>query len=163
MTWLDYAVIGVIGVSLIWSAFRGVVREIISLAGWIMAFLAASLFAGPLALALPVAIPGEPLRALIAYLGIFIVVLIIASLTGLLLSKLVQVAGLGAADRLFGAAFGLARGAVLVVAMTLMAGLTSAPSQPWWRDSMVGAPLVVAALALKPWLPATFTGRMRYD
>lgn len=163
MTWLDYAVIGIIAVSFIWSAFRGVVREIISLAGWIMAFLAASLFAGPLALALPREIPGEPLRALIAYLGIFIVVLIISSLTGLLLSKLVQVAGLGAADRFFGGLFGLARGAVLVVALTLMAGLTSAPRQAWWRDSLVGAPLVEAALALKPWLPATFTGRMRYD
>lgn len=163
MTWLDYAVIGIIAVSLVWSAFRGVVREIISLAGWIMAFLAASLFAGPLALALPREIPGEPLRALIAYLGIFIVVLIVSSLTGLLLSKLVQVAGLGATDRLFGAVFGLARGAVLVVALALMAGLTSAPRQPWWRDSLVGAPLVSAAQALKPWLPATFTGRMRYD
>ena len=163
MTWLDYAVIGVIGASFIWSAFRGVVREIISLAGWIMAFLAASLFAGPLALALPSEIPGESLRALIAYLGIFIAVLIVSSLTGVLLSRLVQVAGLGAADRLFGAAFGLARGAVFVVALALMAGLTSAPRQPWWRDSVVGAPLVAAASALKPWLPVTLTGRLRYD
>ena len=45
MNWLDYAVIGVIVVSMVWSALRGVVREILSLGGWIIAFLAANLFA----------------------------------------------------------------------------------------------------------------------
>lgn len=163
MTWLDYAVFGVLVVSLVWSALRGMVREIISLGGWVMAFLAASLFAGPLALALPPVIPGEPLRVLVAYVAIFVVVLIIAGLAGLLLSKLVQVAGLGAADRLLGALFGLARGAVLVLVLALMAGLTTAPRQAFWRDSVTGEPLAEAALMLKPWLPETFAGRLRYD
>jgi membrane protein required for colicin V production len=163
MNWLDYAVLAVLGVSLVWSALRGVVREIMSLAGWVMAFLAASLFAGPLALALPAGVPGEPLRVLVAYVAIFMVVLVISGLTGSLLAKLVKVAGLGAADRLLGALFGLARGAVLVLVLALMAGLTSAPRQPFWRDSVAGAPLAAVALALKPWLPETFAGRLRYD
>ena len=163
MTWLDYAVFGVLVVSLVWSALRGVVREIISLGGWVMAFLAASLFAGPLAVALPPLIPGESLRVLVAYVAIFLVVLIVAGLTGLLLSSLVKVAGLGAADRMLGALFGLARGAVLVLVFALMAGLTSAPRQAFWRDSVTGAPLAEAALMLKPWLPETFAGRLRYD
>jgi membrane protein required for colicin V production len=163
MNWLDYAVSGVLVVSLVWSALRGVVREILSLGGWVMAFLAASLFAGPLALELPAAIPGEPLRVLAAYVAIFLAVLIIAGLTGWLLSKLVKVAGLGAADRLLGGLFGLARGVVLVLVLALMAGLTSAPRQAFWRDSVTGEPLAEAALALKPWLPATFAGRLRYD
>lgn len=163
MTWLDYAVAGMVGVSVLWSLLRGVVREIFSLAGWIMAFLAASLFAGPLALALPASIPGDALRTLLAYVAIFVVVLIVTGLTGLALSKLVRIAGLGVADRLLGALFGLARGALLVVAVALMAGLTSAPRQPFWRDSAVGAPLASLALALKPWLPETFASRLRYD
>ena len=163
MTWLDYAVFGVLIVSMVWSALRGVVREIISLAGWVMAFLAASLFAGPLALALPAMIPGEAMRVLVAYIAVFAVVLLIAGLTGLLLSKLVKFAGLGAADRLLGALFGLARGAVLVLVLALMAGLTSVPRQPVWKDSVVGEPLAAVALTLKPWLPETFAGRLRYD
>jgi membrane protein required for colicin V production len=163
MNWLDYAALAVLGVSLVCSALRGAVREIMSLAGWVMAFLAASLFAGPLALALPAAVPGEPLRVLVAYVAIFVVVLVISGLTGLLLAKLVKVAGLGAADRLLGALFGLARGAVLVLVLALMAGLTSAPRQPFWRDSVAGAPLAAVASALKPWLPETFAGRLRYD
>ena len=163
MTWLDYAVIGLLAASLIWSALRGVVREIISLAGWVMSFLAASLFAGPLALELPVAISGEALRVLVAYAAIFAGVLIIAGLTGVLLSKLVKVAGLRALDHLLCALFGIARGAVLALVVALMAGLTSLPRQPFWRDSVTGGPLTAAALALKPWLPESFASRLRYD
>ena len=45
MTWLDYAVIGVFAVSLVLGAWRGIVREVISILGWVIAFLAASLLA----------------------------------------------------------------------------------------------------------------------
>ena len=48
MTWLDYAVIGVFAISLVVGAWRGLVREVVSILGWIIAFLAANLFAGPL-------------------------------------------------------------------------------------------------------------------
>ena len=56
MTWLDYAVLGVMGISIAWGIWRGLVREVISLAGWVIAFLAANLFAGPLAETLPASI-----------------------------------------------------------------------------------------------------------
>jgi len=49
MTWLDYAVIAVLLLSIAWGAWRGLVHELLSLAGWIMAFLAGNLFAAPLA------------------------------------------------------------------------------------------------------------------
>ena len=57
MTWLDYAVLGVIGVSMLWGVWRGLVREVISIAGWVLAFVAANLFAVPLAGVLPQVIP----------------------------------------------------------------------------------------------------------
>ena len=49
MTWLDYTVIAVLGLSIAWGALRGLVHEVLSLTGWIMAFLAGNLFAAPLA------------------------------------------------------------------------------------------------------------------
>ena len=163
MTWLDYAVIGVLLVSMLLSALRGVVREIISLGGWIIAFLAANLFAGPLSIHLPQAIPNETLRTLAAFLAIFIFALICTSLVGLLMSKLVKAVGLGPIDRMLGALFGIARGSILVMAAVLVAGLTSAPTQAWWKESVTGAHLREFALALKPWLPDSFAQRLRYD
>ncbi|MSP97447.1 MAG: CvpA family protein [Betaproteobacteria bacterium] len=163
MTVLDYTVIGVLIVSMVWSALRGVVREIISLGGWVIAFLAANLFAGPLALHLPQAIPGEAPRALAAFLAIFIVALFCSALVGLLMSKLVNAVGLGAIDKALGALFGVARGSILVLVAVLAAGLTSAPRQPWWTDSVSAESLKLAALTLKPWLPDSFAQRLRYD
>ena len=163
MNWLDYAIIGVLLVSVIWSALRGMVREVVSLGGWIIAFLAANLFAGPLAAHLPQAIPGDALRTLVAFIAIFIFVLICSALVGLLMSKLVAAVGLGGLDRGLGALFGFARGAIIVLAAALAAGLTGAPQQAWWKQSLSGEPLKRSALALKPWLPDSFAQRLRYD
>ena len=163
MNWLDYAVIGVLLVSMVWSALRGVVREIISLGGWIIAFLAANLFAGPLSAHLPQAIPGEALRTLTAFLAIFIVALICSALVGLLMAKLVSAIGLGPMDKALGALFGIARGAILVLVAVLAAGMTGVPKQGWWKESISGEPLKQVALTLKPWLPDSFAQRLRYD
>jgi membrane protein required for colicin V production len=164
MTWVDYAVFGVTAVSILWGIWRGLVREVISLAGWVIAFLAANLFAGPLAGALPESmLHGAELRLLIAYAAIFVASLMVTSLAALLLSNLVRAVGLGALDRMLGALFGLARAAVIVVAAALAAGLTALPRQPAWAQSQSGKYLAQLALALKPWLPPAFAGRLRYD
>jgi len=163
MTWLDYAVLGVAAVSLLWGVWRGLVREIISVLGWVLAFLAANLFAGPLAPSLPAAIPTPELRVLTAFLAVFIGTLAVTTLAGLLFSKLVRAIGLGSLDRVLGACFGLARALLIAVAFALLAGLTSVPRMPVWTDSVSGPVLGRVALALKPWLPETLTGRLRYD
>ena len=48
MNWLDYAVLGVFAVSTLVGGWRGLVRTVMSLAGWVIALLAAKLLAGPL-------------------------------------------------------------------------------------------------------------------
>jgi membrane protein required for colicin V production len=163
MTWLDYAVIGVFVVSLAVGALRGLVREVLSILGWVIAFLAANLLAGPLGPLMPQAIPSPELRVAAAFVAVFMASLIVTSLLGLLLSKIVKAVGLGGVDRMLGALFGLARGLLIVLAAVLLAGLTSAPKQSFWRDSASGAYLVRAAQALKPLLPQTFSERLRYD
>jgi len=163
MAWLDYAVLGVLAVSVAVGVWRGLVKEVISILGWVIAFLAASLFGGPLGGAMPQAIPTPELRIAAAYVIVFVLSLIVASLLGLLLSKAVHAVGLGALDRMLGAGFGIARGALIVLAATLLAGLTSVPREAYWRESQCGAYLAQAALAIKPLLPQTLAGRLRYD
>jgi len=163
MTWLDYAVIGVFAASLVVGAWRGLVREALSIFGWVIAFLAANLLAGPLGPVMPQAIPSPELRVAAAYVAVFVGSLIVTSLVGLLLSRIVKAVGLGGVDRMLGVLFGAARGLLIVLAAALLAGLTSAPRQPFWRDSASGPLLVQAAQALKPLLPQTFAERLRYD
>jgi membrane protein required for colicin V production len=163
MAWLDYAVLGVFAVSLALGAWRGLVREVVSILGWVIAFLAANLLAGPLGPAMPQAIPSPELRVAAAYVIVIAVSLILTSLAGLLLSKVVQAVGLGGVDRVLGAGFGALRGLLIVLAAAVVAGLTSAPRQPWWRDSVSGPLLVQAAAMVKPLLPQTLAERLRYD
>ena len=163
MSWLDYAVLGVFVISLALGAWRGLVREVVSILGWVIAFLAANLLAGPLGPSMPQMIPTPEMRVAAAFVAVFIGALIVTSLAGLLLSKIVKGVGLGGLDRLLGAVFGVARGMLIVLAAALLAGLTSAPRQAFWRDSVSGPLLAQGVNAIKPLLPHTLTERLRYD
>ena len=87
MTWLDYAVLGVTALSIAWGLWRGLAREVVSLAGWVIAFLAANLFAAPLAEALPQSIPQPELRVIVAFVAIFVVALTLTTLAAVLQEK----------------------------------------------------------------------------
>ena len=163
MTWLDIAIVGVLAVSVAWGIWRGFIREVISLAGWVLAFLAANAVAGPLGDALPTSISSPEVRVLAAFLVVFIFTLSLATLAGLLLSRLLQAAGLGGLDRTLGGLFGLARGAVILLALTVAAGLTAAPRHPLWKESVGAGMLMRTVLQLKPWLPPRLADRLRYD
>lgn len=162
MTGLDYAIAGVLVLSVAWGIWHGFVRESISLAGWVLAFLAANAAAGPLGEAIPTSVSSPEVRVLLAYLVVFIFTLSIATLIGLLLSRLLKAYGLGGLDRTLGALFGLARGVVILLALTVLAGLTVFPRQAPWRDSVGAGMLERTVLQLKPWLPPRLADRMRY-
>ncbi len=163
MTWLDYAVLGVFAVSILVGVLRGLVREVVSILGWVIAFLAANLLAGPLGPSMPSAIPTPELRVAAAFVAIFLLALVAASALGFILSKAIGAVGLGGVDRALGLIFGAARGVLVVLAAGLLAGLTAAPRQEFWRDSVSGPLLARSAAALAPLLPQTLSGRLRYD
>lgn len=163
MTWLDYAVMGVMAVSVVWGAWRGLVREVIAVIGWVLAFFLSNLLSPSLANALPESVPSAEVRFLVAFIALFVASLAVATLAGLLISKLVRHAGLGGLDRMLGSAFGAARGALIVLLFALFAGLTALPQKPLWRDSVTGQPLSRLAMAVSGWLPPAFAGRLRYD
>ena len=161
MTWFDYAVIAILSLSVLLAAFRGVVREITALAGWVAALILSGLFAQELAQLLPASL-SSMLRAVIAYLVIFLGVLLLAGLTGVLLARLFRAAGLGFTDRAVGALFGLVRGALIVFVVVMLAGLTSLPKEPFWREAALSGPVETAVLAAKPALPVDLAQRIRY-
>jgi len=163
MTVFDYAVLAILGLSVLLSVIRGLVREVLALAAWVVAFVAASLFAAELAVLLPGEVPGEEVRLLAAYAGVFLAVLLAMSLLAILASKLVKSAGLGVEDRVLGSVFGLVRGGLIVMVLVLAAGLTSLPRQPVWRDAVLSGPLEAIAGYLKAWLPAGLSKRITYD
>jgi len=161
MTWFDYAVIAIVGLSVMLAVFRGVVRELAAIAGWAAAFILSGLFAHDLAQWLPVAL-SPMLKAVIAYLVIFLGVLLLSGIAGLTLTRLFHAAGLGFADRAVGALFGLMRGLLIVFVGVMLAGLTGLPREPFWREAALSGPVETAVLAAKPVLPKDLAQRIRY-
>ncbi len=163
MTWFDYAVLAIIGISVLLSIIHGFVRELLALASWIVAFVAAQIYAVALAPMLPAAIPSQSLRLLAAFLVVFLTVLLVMTLAAIAVSSLIKKAGLGFVDRALGAAFGLMRGLAIVMVVVLLAGLTTLPRQPAWRHAMFSAPLEALANAVKLWLPYDLSKHIHYD
>jgi len=163
MTWFDYTVLLVIGLSALMAVLRGFVREVLSLAAWIIAFVAASTLAPQVAPMMPAAIPNEALRMLAGFLLVFGATWLAMILITLAIVELIKVAGLGFFDRVLGLLFGLARGGLVVLTAVLLAGMTRLPESPGWRDAMLSAPLEVLAVAVKPWLPPDMAKKIRYD
>ncbi len=163
MTWFDYAVLAIIGISVLLSVIHGLVRELLALASWIVAFLVAQAYATDVAPLLPAAIPGPSLRLLAAFLSVFLTALLVLTLAAIAVSSLLKRAGLGPIDRALGAVFGLVRGLAIVMVVVLLAGLTTLPRQPAWRNAVSSAPLEALANVIKVWLPYDLSKHINYE
>ena len=153
---VDWILLGVLVFSTLLGAWRGLVYEVLSLLGWVAAFFAAQWFAPQAAVLLPITSASASFRYAAAFVLVFIAAVFIAGLLTFLIKKLVESAGLRPVDRTLGAAFGLLRGVLLLLAATVVVGMTSLKASAWWTESK-GAPLLDAAvLNLKPLLPEQF-------
>lgn len=163
MTSFDYAVLIIVGLSVLLSMMRGFVREILALASWVIAFFVAKIYTLELAPLLPQAIPSESLRILAAFLILFLATLLVASLLAIALSHIFKKMGISWLDRFLGAFFGLARGIVIVGVLVLLAGLTSLPQDVRWRNAMFSAPLEAMVVSLLSWFPRDIAKHVKYD
>lgn len=163
MTIFDYAVLIIVGLSVLLSMMRGFVREILALASWVIAFFVAKMYVLELAPLLPNAIPNASLRYLAAFIILFLATLLICSLLAIALSQIFKQIGLSWLDRVLGAFFGLARGLLIVVVLVFLAGLTSLPQDLRWRNAMFSAPLEAAVYGLLPWFPRDIARHVKYD
>lgn len=162
MTAFDYAVLAVIAVSVLVGFWRGLVSEILALAAWVVAFLAARAAASDVSAWLSGQIADPGLRLAAAHVLVFVGVLLVFAIARMLISLMLKAVGLGLLDRLLGAAFGVLRGIFAVWMAVLVAGMTLLPRTSWWRDAVLAPPLETAVIAAKPWLPAEAAKRIRF-
>jgi membrane protein required for colicin V production len=163
MTAVDYAVLGVVGVSVLLSVFRGAVREVMALASWVGAFLIARYFAPMCSSVLPASLSHPWLRLALAFAGLMLVSLVLFALATVALTRVVRRSKLVPWDRALGVVFGLARALVILVALALAAGLTPLPRDPAWRNALVGPPLVMLAKKARAFLPQALAERIRFE
>ena len=116
----DWIVVVVVVLSALLSLWRGFVREAMSLAGWVLAFIVANLGAVAVADFIGDFIANRTGRYIVAWSVLFAVVLVASSLTAKMLGKMMAASGLGVLDRMLGTGFGALRGLLIVMALVFV-------------------------------------------
>ena len=153
MTVVDIVVIFVIFLSALFSLLRGFVKEAISLATWIIAIWLAATFAPQLADALPSNIESEAARQAIGFGVLFVLTLMVGALVNMLVSQVVKKTGLSGADRIFGVAFGILRGGLIIVVFVVIGGMTALPEMDWWQSSTLLQWFESTAIVIQEYIP----------
>lgn len=145
--------------SLLVGVWRGLVFEVLSAANWIAAFFLAQWFALDMAEMLPMEGSSELLRYAAGFILVFVLVVFVGSLVARVVQRLFAAVGLQPADRALGAAFGVVRGVAVLLAVTVVVGMTPFKANPLWVESFgVGVSLAMLR-GLQPVLPEEF-GRL---
>jgi membrane protein required for colicin V production len=152
---VDWAIIAVLGLSILLSLWRGFVREAVSLAGWIAAFVIANMFVGEMATFLQQWIANVTGRYVAAYALLFVGMLLVAGIVGKLSAQVIKVTGLTLLDRLLGTVFGLARGIIVVLVVVYVLRQLAPPQNLLWLDESQLMPHVDMLLQ---WVHALFSG-----
>lgn len=145
LVWIDWTILGVVGLSALLSLTRGFMREAISLLALLVAVVVARLFSGQVELLLAGWIASAPLRSSAAFALLFLGVLVLGGILGRLLGHLLRVSGLGMFDRLLGMAFGVVRGLVIVVLLAAALEQTPATASESWISSRLLPHLLLLA------------------
>jgi membrane protein required for colicin V production len=150
---VDIAILLIAVISISVGAWRGFLYEVLSLAGWFVAFFLARWFAADVAALLPMSGASAGLRLAVAFVLVFVGAAFAAGLVSWLVRKLVAQLGLRPVDRLLGAVFGMIRAVLVLVVGGFVVGLTPLAKHEVWAESAGGPLLLKAADAGKTLLP----------
>lgn len=150
----DWVLLGVLLASMLVGFWRGLVYEVLSLAGWVAAFILAQWMAADAVVFLPfLQEAAAQVQYAVAFGLVFVVALFAAGLLSWLVKKLVETVGLRPVDRALGGIFGLARGVVLLLALTVVLQLLGMTTEGWWQNASGPVWLDTMLKGLKPLLP----------
>ena len=160
LTWIDLVALVVIAASALLSLLRGLVKEVASLAVWIVAFVGASRLSHYAAELLPNWLT-PPLMQTLGFLIVLVLILLIGKLVTLALKELMSAAGIGLIDRVLGMLFGIARGGLIVVVLAILAAMTSLPKEAAWQNAKTKGFIELGIRTAVPWLPSEIEQRIR--
>ena len=163
MNWVDGVVLAVLALSAIVALFRGLVQEVLGIGAWVGAAFAALALQPVLSPLLLGSVETPWIADAIALVGVFVAVLIVLKVVIATVARRVQDSALGGTDRALGMAFGLVRGAFLVVVAYILGGVVLSEPERWPAPVREARSLPVVAEGAR-WLmdqvPPDYRGRL---
>lgn len=152
----DWVLLGILALSLLLGIWRGLVHEFFALAAWVVAFFVSQWLAPLVSQWLPLSGMAPALQYAVAYGVVFVVTVFVVGFVSWVIRQLLHSVGLAPADRALGGLFGLVRGVVVLLALTVVVQMVGMHQQVWWRQSYGAATLEFMLAGLKPVLPEKF-------
>lgn len=150
MNWLDGVLVVVLAWSAVTGARRGLVFELISLASWLAALLAARIFGELVGMLLPWPDLPEPAQTAVGFALVLLGVRLALMLVAAGVRALIHDSVLSGVDRSLGGVFGVARGVLVLGLLALGVTLTPLRDAPAWKDSLAAAWLTQGVQAAQP-------------
>ncbi len=161
--WLDYVIIGVIGLSVLTGLFRGFIKELIALCVWILAIWLAYHYSSALDPWLMHYVQDKTARTVVAFVGILLATIIVGGLFNALLSFILRRSGLSGTDRILGMCFGFVRGVFIVALIMAVAKMTSIPEKEYTNQSRLYATFEPLVSWLYGYMPELISQRKVFD
>ncbi len=163
MNYFDIAILAVLLVFAGIGAWRGFVREILSLVTWGASIVVGWVFANDVARLFEGLFDDEVVRRVLGFVAVFAVVFLTGMLITFLVNRyLLKKKGFRFANALFGGLFGAVRGVVVVALVFMLAGLTSFPRSDWWREAALSPYFERVALFAAGYIPRDIARHIRY-
>jgi membrane protein required for colicin V production len=156
----DWVILAVLVLSVLAAWKQGFFLSVFSFCGVVLGLLLASWHYQRLIEPLGKVMQSIEGREVLSFLLIALGVMIVCGLLGRLFKALFHMIGLGWADRIFGAVFGLLRGAV-VVTLGVMAIAAFLPQKKWLEQSQFATYFLNAAHETAAVTPADFANKIR--
>ena len=153
LSWVDLALAALLLLSVGIGIWRGLVFEVMSLAGWVVAYFAASPLAPVVVDLLPEGKFGPAVVHVVSLAIAFFFVLIVWSLATRLVKTLIHATPLSAVDRLGGAGFGALRGVFIALLLVLVIGASPLAESSTWQASRAAPVLAGVLRDAAPLLP----------
>ena len=134
---VDIVILIITVLSSLFGLWRGLIKEVLSLLTWIAALLVSRVYSEPLAGLMAGMIENDGIRYVTAFAILFVTVMMLGTFLNFLMSKLLNVTGLKLVDRLLGAAFGVARGVIIVLVILFITSMFVSETELWQQSQLI--------------------------
>lgn len=159
---IDIVILVTILIPALVGVIYGFLNIILSIVAWVIALGISIKLSGYFAPLLAGYIEAEVVRNALAFIGLFMLSLMILSGLGYFMVKLLGRTGLTGADRILGLVFGTALGGSVVAVMIFLAGFTDLSRQAWWQGSLLVRPFETTAVWGRQYIPDDIAKYHRY-
>jgi len=148
----DLIAIALITISIVIGLARGLVKELISLASWVIAAWLSIRYAKSLAEYITFT-DVQSLRLFLAFLLVFVTMIFVGAMINFIIGQVVRSTPFSAADRVLGMGFGFVRGVLVLSVLVLLGALTPLPKDDWWQKSYAIAKVEKLSIWMQGFLP----------